>query len=143
MLAAEAAVNRVNPNDTGAQQRAKGFSAVDFRVSQRRFAGRAYLCQQVSGSNMCCICSVPACSFTRCGGWVRVRGKSGRDVGFAERTAIITKEQKVRTPEQLAFAGTNPPDGSFNKTALGRLVLLPSNLLGRVVCEDQSVVELP
>lgn len=45
-LAAEAAVDRVSPNDTPAQQRAKGFSAVDCRVSQRRLAGRAHLCQQ-------------------------------------------------------------------------------------------------
>lgn len=53
VLAAEAAVDRVNPNDTPAQQRAKGFSAVDCRVSQRRRAGRAHLCQQRSWPNMC------------------------------------------------------------------------------------------
>lgn len=34
-LAAEAAVDRVNPTDTPAQQRAKKFSVVDCRVSQR------------------------------------------------------------------------------------------------------------
>lgn len=46
VLAAEAAVDRVNSNDSPAQQRAKGFSAVDCRVSQRRLSGRAHLCQQ-------------------------------------------------------------------------------------------------
>lgn len=75
VLAAEAAVDRVGSNDTPAQRRAKGFSAVDSRVtsSQGRLLKDVRISVNKDQDATCAECAIiPAWSLVRSSGWILV-----------------------------------------------------------------------